>query len=529
MKIKLNRRLTLAAILVNARWYDELITYFCIIHAVKISRLKTEHCRNRPADVIYRTGAPLRRRDTARFPSEKEKPMQPCFRFILPVFCLLLLTACGGRQTPTREGDLPPWMGTVADVCHFPQDLNAYAAAVGSDKPLLDAWQQAAQDARFNRIFFGPWEMGKTSMRKRDVAAIFHKARGFKYGNVRWNQNEWDAISRNAHLSAFPSRAQAAIIVRNADLRERPTHEARFSEPTPDPRANPFDYFQYSLLPPGTPVFVAHTSLDGRWHFVECPVAGGWVDAEDVALVDENFKSLWRNSRYAALLRDKVILPGTGRNGDDSQANIGAILPLAGENSDGGLRVLAPIRGADGMARSAEITLRGGDAAPKPLPLTAGNVARVGNAMMGQRYGWGGMFGERDCSALTRELFTPFGIWLPRNSAAQARSGVVQPLDGLSAEEKEALILANGIPFLSLVGMRGHITLYVGNYKGRAAIFHNVWGVRIIENGDDNARFILGRAVVTSITPGAELKNLYRPVRFVDRLRTLSTPAVSRP
>lgn len=455
--------------------------------------------------------------------------MKSCLRLFLPVFCLLLLTACGGKQVPTREGDLPPWMGTVADLRHFPQDLNVYAAEVGPDKPLLDAAEQAAQDARFNRIFFGPWEMGKTSMRKRDVAAIFRKARGFRYGDARWSQDEWDAISRNARLRAFPSRAQAAVIVRNTDLREMPTHETRFSEPTPDPRANPFDYFQYSLLPPGTPVLVAHTSLDGRWHFVECPVAGGWVDAEDVALVDENFKSVWRNSRYAALLRDRVILPGTGRNGGDSRANIGTVLPLAGEDPDGGLRVLTPIKGADGMARSAEITLRGGDAAPKPLPLTPGNVARVGNVMMGQRYGWGGMFGDRDCSALTRELFTPFGLWLPRNSGAQARVGVVQPLEGLSAKEKEALILADGVPFLSLVGMRGHITLYVGKYKGRAAIFHNVWGVRVIENGDDDARFILGRAVVTSITPGAELKNLYRTMTFADRLRTLSTPAEARP
>ncbi|WP_304737098.1 NlpC/P60 family N-terminal domain-containing protein [uncultured Desulfovibrio sp.] len=455
--------------------------------------------------------------------------MKSCIRLLLSVFCLLLFTACSGKQIPTRDGDLPPWMGTVADMRHFPQDLNFYANAVGPDKPLLDAWEQAAQDARFNRIFFGPWEMGKTSMRKRDVAAIFRKARGFKHGTVRWSQREWDAMSRNAHLSAFPSRAQAAISVRNTDLREMPTHEARFSEPTPDPRANPFDYFQYSLLPPGTPVLVAHTSLDGRWHFVECPVAGGWVDAEDVALVDENFRAVWRGSRYAAVLRDKVVLPGTGRNGGDGQANIGTILPLAGENPDGSLRVLTPVKGTDGMAHSAEIILRGGDAAPKPLPLTAGNVARVGNMMMGQRYGWGGMFGDRDCSALTRELFTPFGLWLPRNSGAQARAGVTQSLEGLGAKEKEALILTNGVPFLSLVGMRGHITLYVGKYKGRAALFHNVWGVRVIENGDNDARFILGRAVVTSITPGVELKNLYRPMTFVDRLRTLSTPAVSRP
>ena len=135
------------------------------------------------------------------------------------------------------------------------------------------------------------------------------------------------------------------------------------------------------------------------------------------------------------------------------------------------------------------------------------------------------MFGDRDCSALTRELFTPFGIWLPRNSVAQARTGAVNMLEGMTTEEKEEQILRNGVPFLSLVGMRGHIMLYVGKYNGRPAIFHNVWGVRTVEGSDTDGRFVIGRAVVTSITPGAELKNLYRTTTFADRLRTLSTPA----
>ena len=75
--------------------------------------------------------------------------MKTVLRLLLPVFCLMLLTACGGKQVPTREGDLPPWMGTLADLRQFPQDLNVYAKAAGPDKALLDAEEQAAQDARF--------------------------------------------------------------------------------------------------------------------------------------------------------------------------------------------------------------------------------------------------------------------------------------------------------------------------------------------------------------------------------------------
>lgn len=449
--------------------------------------------------------------------------MRFLFLFLCPVVCLL--TACAGKSVPTYDGTLPSWMQTPQDLRDFPQDLEIYARQAGAERRIVDAAAQDTMNAAFDRIFFGPWDMAKTSIRKRDVAVFFRKARGFKQDGTRWNQAEWDTMDYNAHLSIFPSRTAHAITVRATNLRELPTHEPRFSRPTPDARTNPFDYFQYSLLPPGTPLFIAHTSLDGHWHYVECPVAGGWVDAEDIALVDDSFKRLWRSGRHAAFLRDKVRLPGA-RGGE---AGIGTIFPLARVRTDGGCNVLVPFRGADGMAASAELPLATGIAAPKPLPLTPGNVALVGNIMMGQPYGWGGTLGERDCSALTRDLFTPFGIWLPRNSMAQARRGVVVPLEGLDAQEKETRVLADGVPFLSLVGMRGHIMLYVGDYRGRPAIFHNVWGVRVVQNGNNDARYVIGRAVVTSLTPGRELKNLYRPVTFVDRIRTLTTPARSRP
>lgn len=442
-----------------------------------------------------------------------------------------MLSACAGKSVPTRDGTLPAWMKTPKDLQDYPQNLEVYARQAGYDRPIIDEASQAALNSVFDRIFFGPWEMKKTGIRKREVAAFFRKARGFKADGTRWRQQEWDDMAYNANMGVFPAQAVHAITVRTTDLRELPTHEPRFSEPTPIPRANPFDYFQYSLLPPGTPLLVLHSTRDQRWYYIECPVAGGWVDSKDVAFVDENFKHLWRSGRYAALVRDKVHLPGAPgeKLAEGNEAGIGAIFPLVRIRSDGGCDILVPFKNTGGMAASAELPLPADNAVPKPMPLTAGNVAKVGNVMMGQPYGWGGMFGERDCSALTRDLFTPFGIWLPRNSAAQARRGLVVSLEGLNAKEKEALVLKEGVPFLSLAGMRGHIMLYVGAWRDRPAIFHNVWGVRVVEKGNDNARCVIGRAVVTSFTPGSELKNLYLPVTFVDRLRTLTTPAEKQP
>ncbi len=461
-------------------------------------------------------------------PRYRHKPGRGFFLLFL-LLSLLSLAACGGKAVPTRDGSLPSWMGTPKDLRDFPQNLEIYAKNAGFARPLISTLEQDRLKAEFERIFFAPWQMGKSSVRKHAVSAFFRKARGFKSNQQRWTQAEWNELAANADLESFPNRRQPAITLRNTNLREMPTLEPRFSEPTSDARANPFDYFQYSLLPIGTPIFIAHISLDGQWYFIECPIAAGWVRAEDIAFADADFMRLWQCGRYAALIRDHVTLPGTGINGGDSQGGIGTLLPLQKQNKDGSLNLLLPLRGAGNMAIAAETTLTRTLACIQPLPLNPGNVAMVGNAMIGQRYGWGGMFGERDCSALTRDLFTPFALWLPRNSAAQARKGAIISLEGLSQEEKKRLIEAQGVPFLSLLGMRGHISLYIGTYKGRPAIFHNVWGLRTVEKGNDNGRFIIGRAVVTSITPGLELRNLYRPQTFVDRLRSLNNPASERP
>lgn len=447
------------------------------------------------------------------------------FRLFLLPLAVCLCFACAPKKS--RPPATAPTVGqTIADLREFPQNLAVYARR--DNKRLLPAATQEALAHSFANIYFGPWDMRKTSVRARDVAAMFKKARGYKDGSQPWTQSEWDAMAGNARLTAFPSRAQPAITLRQTDLRELPTHQPRFTEPTPEIKDNPFDYFQYSLLAPGMPLLVAHTSADGRWHYVECPIASGWVDARDVALAGEDFRRLYRRGEYAALLKDNVSLPGTGPNGADSAAGLGTILPLLAKNPDGSLTVLIPVKNRDGYADSAEIRLADGLAAAQPLPLTPDNMAAVGNVAMTQPYGWGGTLGQRDCSALMRDIFTPFGIWLPRNSQAQARRGAVVSLEGLTPSEKAAAILREGVPFLSMLGMRGHIGLYVGEWHGRPAIFHNTWGLRIVKNGNDNERFVIGRTVVTSITPGMELENLYRPRTFVDRLRTLTTPGERR-
>ena len=160
---------------------------------------------------------------------------------------------------------------------------------------------------------------------------------------------------------------------------------------------------------------------------------------------------------------------------------------------------------------------------PVPLPLTAEAVARIGNEMMGQPYAWGGLDGKRDCSALTRDLMAPFGIFLPRNSSAQGRAGRPIPLAGMSNEEKEAAILREAPPFRSLIWLRGHIGLYIGSYQGKAMLFHSMWGLRTKDasGGCDN-RAVVGKTVVTTLRPGSERPDLCTPGSFLDRIEKVA-------
>lgn len=433
--------------------------------------------------------------------------------------CLFLtLTGCA-RKIPPQPG--LPSGEALADLDRFPQDLQVYANQDHPEKRLLGPEEQEAFSRRFMDIYFGPWHMKRTSVKKRDVAVFFNKARGFKSDGSTWTQPEWDALADNADLRNYPARSQSAITLRETDLRELPTRGIRSDKNLPL-KEYPFDYFQYALLAPGMPLLVAHATRDGKWFYVECPIASGWVDAADVALVTDEFKRDYATGRYAAIIREKTPVPGIGKKRSDGFASIGAVFPIAHGKSAN--TILVPVQARNGYADVAEISLSPESAVEQPLKMTPANVAKIGNQMMGQKYGWGGTLGERDCSAMTRDLFTPFGIWLPRNSVAQARRGIVYSLEGLSAAQKKEAIIREGTPFLSLLGMRGHIGLYVGVWHGEPAMFHNAWGVRIARNGDDNERYVIGKTVVTSIEPGKELKELYLPVTFTDRLRSLTTP-----
>lgn len=443
---------------------------------------------------------------------------------IVSALLLPMLTACSKPQVYypyTAPGQKQIVQQDVADLADFPQNLMFFAKQVGADKVLLTPQQSEKQYARFRSLFLSPWEATRPnkSNRKFCWAELDRNAssRGYNENMRPWDDASWRDMQVNAAREAFPSMRQEAITVRPTNVRVVPTARPRYIDPDKPGQGFPFDEFQLSSLPIGFPLMAFHKSRDGAWLYIETSLITGWITANDVAFVDKSMQHTWRNAQNAVFLKENIALQGN--NGDKlPQASIGTVLPMRSGASSSHVTVLVPVRSAQGWASAVEVTVPSDTAAPMPLTLTPRQMATLGNRMMGQAYGWGGLFGNRDCSGLTRDLFTCFGVWLPRNSGAQAKTGQVVSLErGLP---KESVIREQGVPFLSLLWLPGHIGLYVGDFHGEPAFFHNIWGLRTEGNG----RHVIGRAVVTSTKPGKERSEVVQDQLLLNRMKSLNMP-----
>lgn len=422
-----------------------------------------------------------------------------------------------GEGSELRAVEAMPDFLPQVDLANIPQ-LVSQAVPV-SDELLMSMDVQMAQNGKLKQRFFAPWRLSRTSISARD-AFDFTYARG---GKRSYSENlqpyppeRWTKLVALQNMASYPSMAAPAIVVRNTALRNMPTNRPLFLDPSKPGEGFPFDYLQISELWMGTPVFVAHVSADRGWYLVETAFVYGWVRAEDLAFAGPAFQREYEAAQMAGLRQDDVaLIAGNGRL--LGQTHIGALFPVQGQTGSG-LTIKVPVRNAEGQAEVGYTDVTMQQAGITPFPLTSRNIASLADAMAGQQYGWGGLFENRDCSSTVRDLFMNFGIWLPRNSGQQIKQGGFVSLEGLDADTKTSVIRERTVPFLSLIGMRGHIGLYLGtSVVGEPLMLHNVWGVRTMLPGGGEGRAILGRLVITTLRPGESRPDV-KPGLFLDRI-----------
>lgn len=413
----------------------------------------------------------------------------------------------------------------IADFQTLAQDPGAYLGGWDQAAPLLTEERSQAAARRFEERFFAPWEAGRPAPSVKDAAwgfSAYGKRRVFGE-NLRPRRSDWtSALEFQAGLADFPNlvlagRGRPALAVRHTSLRVMPTDRPLFLDPALPGEGFPFDQLQQSGVWAGTPLCLLHASRDGAWFWAESPFASGWLPAADVAFADQAVMARYRTGRSVAPVVDDLPLRDPAGN-HLLTGRIGMVLPAV-KTAGQRVTVLVPVADEKRRAVLVEAETSLDDAPLAPLPAAPERFAAVARRLMGQAYGWGGLYGDRDCSALTRDLYAPFGLWLPRNSASQARQGVVTSFKGWSASQKESWLLQRGMPFLTLVWMKGHVMLFIGEHEGRAVVLHALWGLRTETNGVEG-RKVIGESVITTLTPGAELPNL--KASLLDRLEGAS-------
>ena len=413
---------------------------------------------------------------------------------VLPIF--FLLAGC------LKQADI------VKDISELPQSHSFYLSDVVKTKDILAAETQSLMDEDYNIIYFSVWHQRQPFYALPERVFLDFKKfsinLGYGENKIKHSKTWIKKLQQNAFLKNYPNALYLAITTRDTNLRVLPTQGPHFNSPEGDNSSWPFDNMQRSSVAANTPIFICHISADKAWALVETCYTFGWIPVEDFARVDTAFIKTWESGRYAVITRDQTSI----LDADDNfilRTSLGYVFPLVEEMPDK-LEILIATTDKDMNAVIKHGFVSREMSAVKPLRLNYANAAKIADELIGEPYGWGGLYGNRDCSSMTRDFFAPFGIWLPRHSEDQVKEvGNYIELQGLSPEQKEKIILGKGIPYLTLLWRKGHVMLYIGEHNGHALIFHNIWGIKTRDSAGKEGRNIIGQAVITTLRLGYEL------------------------
>jgi hypothetical protein len=315
----------------------------------------------------------------------------------------------------------------------------------------------------------------------------FGRTEEIRYGRYGFPLEEsfWNGLEKNMDQESIKEINQIlfGLVVKRTDIRIFPTEELSKSAPGNDE----FDRFQHSMISPGSLIGVYHLSQDKLWTYMQCGFIRGWVRTTDLAIAKERREAV--NYEEA---KDRLVITGSfvkvfsdpHSSQMAFQAQMGNSFPLLKEPKQSGVTdpwyvIQIPFRDLNGR-----LTFQKGyiskdeDVHQGFLPYTQENISRQAFKMIHQPYGWGEMFGARDCSRFIMDIFATFSILMPRNSKFQARIGIsLGQGEGMSIKEKKGA-LDQAIPLATTLRLPGHIMLYLGKDKGKYYVIHNIWGVQ---------------------------------------------------
>ncbi len=380
----------------------------------------------------------------------------------------------------------------IKDISVIPQDFTNFALDLNTTF--------SKYNDEFLVRYYKPWDNNFTVNRFNfDFGAKYIANKTYFGDNKQGITKEFkEKLIRNTNSETFPSLYQNGVTIRNTNCRVMPTNKPFFYDFQNNGGGYPFDYLQNSMLHINTPIKVLHYSKDKAFAFVETPYVSGWINSNDLTFLSDEKIERVKKMQLVTPKTDEISLLDENNN-FISKGYIGATF---WKDDDGNIVHFKSNLYSYGVLSTLQLKTEEFNAIPQ-MP-TKENLAHIAKQLYGQNYGWGGAGENRDCSMMIRDLYTPFGIFLERNSNMQAneKSEEVISFAGKTSQEKIQLIKEKAIPFATFLYMKGHIMVYIGTFNDEITIFHSFWSIKTLNKG----RHIVGGAYVTSLKPGIEME-----------------------
>jgi hypothetical protein len=418
------------------------------------------------------------------------------------VMMMILYTGCVKQKVENR---------TINDLQNIKQEPHIYAKNFKAIPQKLR--NKFIKD--FENNYFYPWHIRKFTFTYKDATWGNMYAKMEVYSeNLTEISSEWfDTIIDDSNFAEYDTLRKKAITVNNSHIKVFPTVSKIFYDPNKAGEGFPFDYNENSSIKLNTPLFVSHLSKNKLWAYVESSVAVGWIKISDIAYVDNKFTKIFENGNYYISLKDNTNIYKNGYllNSVDlgtlfPKAKNGFVIASKNYRNNGFIRVIDKNENIKKIGIDFNLT----------------NVKKLSKELVGERYGWGGILENRDCSLMIKDFYAPFGIFLHRNSGMQKNDGHSIDVSKLDNEMKKKYILENAIPFQTLIYLPGHIMIYVGEKNNEPLVFHNIWGIKTIDNDGNYGRNNIGKAVVTTLDPGSELENHLDKYSILSRIESVT-------
>jgi hypothetical protein len=299
-----------------------------------------------------------------------------------------------------------------------------------------------------------------------------------------------------ANFDSIPDeiRVEWGMLVKREDVRAFPT-DTVFAE---GPKGIDYDLFQLTVLPVGSPAAILHQSKNGKWYYIQSMIYKGWVKREYIALA-KNKKDVFNyvnSDKFLMVTESRIETEPNPFIKEISNIlfQMGDKIPLIdfdeipesiplnnlhAQSPHGCYVVKIPVRDEEGhLEFRLALIARSNNICEGYLSYTRRNIIQQAFKLLGERYGWNGMFIRRDCSQFIMNVYKTMNIIIPSFTRVQEEGAAGKSFEfSGSIQRKESVLnkLQPGDP----IHLKGHVVMYLGRIEDNYFVIHSGSGYGI--------------------------------------------------